>query len=129
MSATNATENSVLEHVLHTGGTLYISLHTADPTDAGNQGSSEATYTGYARVAINGNSTDLPVASGAATNASTITFGKATAGTETITHVGIGTASTGAGSLILSNPLSSSLSITAGVTPLFEVGGFEVTCD
>ena len=129
MSATNAVENSVLESVLHTGGTLYISLHTASPGDTGNQATSEATYTGYARVAISGNSTDLPVASGAAANSSTITFGKATAGTETITHVGIGTAETGTGSLLIYNPLSSSLSITAGVTPLFEAGGFEITCD
>ena len=27
--------------------TLYLSLHTADPTDSGNQASSEASYTGY----------------------------------------------------------------------------------
>lgn len=31
---------------------LYMALHTADPTDAGGQSSSEATYTGYTRVAI-----------------------------------------------------------------------------
>lgn len=31
---------------------LYVSLHTADPTDAGSQTSSEATYTSYARVAV-----------------------------------------------------------------------------
>ena len=28
---------------------LYVSLHTADPTSAGNQTSSEANYTSYAR--------------------------------------------------------------------------------
>ena len=31
---------------------LYVSLHTADPGEAGNQSTSEATYTGYARVAV-----------------------------------------------------------------------------
>ena len=31
---------------------LYVSLHTADPTASGNQSSSEANYTGYARVAV-----------------------------------------------------------------------------
>ena len=31
---------------------IYVSLHTADPTDAGSQTSSEATYTSYARVAV-----------------------------------------------------------------------------
>ena len=31
---------------------LYISLHTADPGAAGAQNTSEAAYTGYARVAV-----------------------------------------------------------------------------
>lgn len=35
-----------------TNGNLYISLHTADPTATGNQTSSEATFTGYARQAV-----------------------------------------------------------------------------
>ena len=33
-------------------GSLYVSLHTADPGEAGSQTTSEATYTGYARVAV-----------------------------------------------------------------------------
>src|SRR5574339_1003532 len=33
-------------------GVLYVSLHTADPTEGGNQTSSETTYTGYARVSV-----------------------------------------------------------------------------
>lgn len=31
--------------------TLWVSLHTADPGNAGNQGTSEVAYTGYARIA------------------------------------------------------------------------------
>jgi len=31
---------------------LYVSLHTADPGEAGDQTTSEATYTSYARVAV-----------------------------------------------------------------------------
>lgn len=31
---------------------LYVSLHTGDPGEAGNQGTNEATYTSYARVAV-----------------------------------------------------------------------------
>ena len=34
-----------------TAGSFYVALHTADPGDAGNQTTSEASYTGYARVA------------------------------------------------------------------------------
>src|ERR1035438_9604263 len=31
--------------------TLWVALHTADPGNAGNQTTSEAAYTGYARIA------------------------------------------------------------------------------
>jgi len=33
-------------------GSLYLSLHTADPGEAGTQSTSEVAYTGYARVAV-----------------------------------------------------------------------------
>lgn len=33
-------------------GSFYLSLHTADPGDAGSQSTSEAAYSGYARVAV-----------------------------------------------------------------------------
>lgn len=35
-----------------TAGSLYIALHTADPGATGNQTTSEATYTSYARVGV-----------------------------------------------------------------------------
>ena len=35
-----------------TAGSLYLSLHTADPTAGGNQSSSEISYTGYSRQAV-----------------------------------------------------------------------------
>lgn len=35
-----------------TAGSLYFSLHTADPGEAGDQTTSECTYTSYARVAV-----------------------------------------------------------------------------
>lgn len=38
-----------------TEGSIYVSLHTANPA-GGNQSTSEATYTGYARVAVGRNS-------------------------------------------------------------------------
>ena len=33
-------------------GSLYFSLHTADPAEAGDQTTSEVAYTSYARVAV-----------------------------------------------------------------------------
>jgi len=35
-----------------TAGSLYISLHTSDPGEAGSQTTNEANYTSYARVAV-----------------------------------------------------------------------------
>ena len=143
MSATNAVETAILNLIFAAQAwanmadnaasspytTYYVSLHTGDPGDTGNQSTSEAAYTGYARVSIDRNGTDWTVSGNSASNASTLSFAKATAGTETITHVGLGTASSGTGALLLSNPLSSSLAISPGVTPLFEAGGLEFTCD
>ena len=102
---------------------LYVSLHTADPTDAAASGQStnETSYAGYARVAVarttggwtcataGGVTTVVPVAN--------ITFGQCTSGTATITHVGIGTASSGAGKLLFSGSLTPSISVSTGVTP------------
>ena len=45
---------------------LYVSLHTADPGEAGDQTTSEISYTGYARVAV-ARSTGWDAASGGAT--------------------------------------------------------------
>ena len=35
-----------------TAGSLYLSLHTADPGTSGDQTTNEIAYTGYARVAV-----------------------------------------------------------------------------
>lgn len=144
MSATNAVETAILELIFKATTwtsmaqnassspytAFYISLHTADPADGGTQSTSETAYTGYARVSINRNGTDWTVSGNAASNASTITFGKCTASPgSAITHVGLGTASSGTGTLLLSNPLDSSLTMAAGVTPLYEAGDLAFTCD
>lgn len=143
MSATNAVETAILALIFNgttwaniadntattPATSFWIALHTADPGETGTQETSEATYTGYARLELTRNSSGFTVSGDTASNTSTITFGKATAGTETITHVSLGTDETGAGTLLLSNALDSSLAITGGVTPLFEAGALEFTCD
>jgi hypothetical protein len=67
MSASNAFETDILLLVFNNtdianigdaaglqnsvaAGSLYVALHTADPGEAGNQSTSETTYTGYARL-------------------------------------------------------------------------------
>ena len=97
---------------------LYVSLHTADPGEAGSQTTSEATYTSYARVAVARTSGGWVVTGNSVSPAAAITFPEATGGTNTITHFGIGTASSGAGVLLYSGTVTPSLRVSTGATPL-----------
>jgi hypothetical protein len=104
----------------------YLSLHTADPS-AGNQTTSETSYTGYARVSINRNSGAWSIAANAVTNISSIAFGTNTSGTPTITHVAIGTASSGTGKVLYAGALTSSLALAVGGTPTFNASQLTFT--
>jgi len=112
-----------------TAGSLYVSLHTADPGEAGTQATSEATYTNYARVAVARSGAGWTVSGNSATNAAQITFPQCGASGNTITHVGIGTDSAGAGTLLYSGALNSSLAVALNITPLFAASGLTVTED
>jgi hypothetical protein len=96
---------------------LYMSLHTSDPTSAGNQNSNEATYTGYARVAITRNTSGFTVSANSVSPAATISFPACSGGSNTITFAGIGTASSGAGVLLYSGTITPNISVSSGVTP------------
>jgi len=108
---------------------LYVSLHTADPSEAGDQTTSEATYTGYARVAVARTSGGWAVSTNTADNVAAITFGACTAGSNTITHFAVGTASSGAGKILYSGALTASLAVSAGITPQFAIGALDCTED
>lgn len=99
---------------------LYVSLHTADPGEAGTQSTSETTYTGYARVAVARTAGGWTVGAGTVSPVANITFGECTAGTATITHAGIGTDASGAGRLLYKGTLTPSIAVTTGVTPLIK---------
>ncbi len=96
---------------------IYISLHTASPTASGNQSSNEATYTSYARVAVARTSGGWTVTGGSVSPVSTISFPAATGGSETITYIGIGTASSGTGKLLYWGSISPTIAVANGVTP------------
>ena len=96
---------------------LYASLHTADPTSAGNQSTSEATYTGYARVAITRNTSGFTVTTNSVSPVATISFPACTGGTNTITNFSIGTASTGAGIILYTGTVTPNIAVSSGVTP------------
>lgn len=115
-----------------TPGSLYVSLHTADPGEAGNQSTSETSYTGYARVAVARSGAGFTVSGTApaqAANTATVTFGACTVGTPTITHFGIGSGSSGATELDWSGALLANLAVSPGITPNFLAGTLIVTND
>jgi hypothetical protein len=91
----------------------YVSLHSADPGAAGNQGTNEISYTGYARVAVvrSNSSPQWTITSNQAVNAALIQFAKSTgvADSATALFAGIGDASSGAGVLRYSGPLATLL--------------------
>lgn len=136
MSKGNTFENDVLKLIFNATAisniadnaasspltSLYVGLHTADPGEAGDQTTSECSYTGYARVAVARNAGGFTVSGNQVVPASTITFGQRTdsgAG-QTATWFTIGTASSGTGKILYRGQIttpSGGLVITQNVTP------------
>jgi hypothetical protein len=108
---------------------LYVSLHTADVGETGAQTANEASYTGYARIPAARTSGGWTITNDAFVNAAEILFGTCTAGPQTITHFAVGTASSGAGTVLLKGALAASLSVTAApaITPRFAAGALSGT--
>jgi hypothetical protein len=146
MSATDAFETALLQHIFNnsaaanvgdatgllgsgTAGSFYISLHTADPGETGNQTTSEAAYTSYARVAVARSSAGFTISGNSASNAALVALPAATGGSSTVTHFGVGSASSGAGNLFFSGALSASLAVTSGITPQFAIGALVINLD
>jgi hypothetical protein len=106
---------------------LFVSLHTADPGAAGTQQTSEAAYTGYARVAVARTSGGWSIAAETITNVAAITFPASTSGPEVETWVGVGSLTSGAGVLFWAGPLTASLTVNNGITPSFAAGQLSIT--
>lgn len=96
---------------------LYLSLHSADPGEAGNQSTNEVTYTGYARVALARSAAAWAISGNVVNPVANIDFPEVTAGTGSATHVAIGTAASGAGKILYRLALSSAIAIAVGNVP------------
>lgn len=144
MSASNACENSLLLLIYNntafaligdasglqpsaTAGSLYVSLHTADPGEGGSQNTSETSYTNYVRVAVARSGAGWTVATNTVTNAAAVTFAACGVTGATITNFGVGTASSGAGVLLFSGTCS--LVVSSGITPAFAIGALSNSAD
>ncbi len=110
-------------------GSLYVSLHTSDPDEAGDQTTNETTYTDYARVAVARSGAGWTVTGNAVANAALVQFPQCGVTGATLTHFGVGTDSSGAGKLLYSGALSASLAVSSGIQPQFAAGDLDITED
>jgi len=111
-------------------GYFYIALHTQNPTSSGTQSSYEAAYTGYARVAVARSSAGWIIAGNQPTsisNAAVVTFPVSNGNPETETYFSIGTASVGAGQILISGALTTPVYVSVGITPIFAIGSIVTT--
>lgn len=146
MSASNSFENSILLLIFNNtdfaligdsaglqnsaaAGSLYVSLHTADPGEAGNQTTNEAAYTNYARQAVARSGAGWTVSGSNASNAAVINWPACGVTGATVTHFGIGTDVSGAGVLLFSGALAASRAISSGITPTAAIGDIDTDCD
>lgn len=97
---------------------LYVSLHTDDPTDAGDQTSNEIAYTGYARVAVARIAGAWAVSASVVSPVSFIVFQEMTGGAGgTVTHWGVGTDTSGTGKLLYSGLVVPNPIVVLGFIP------------
>ena len=134
MSMSNTTETAALDMFLRgtdpsyrAGATQYLALFTADPTESASL-ANEATYTGYARVALTKSSAWTGTSS-PFTNTNLIQFGACSGGSNTITHFAVVDTASGAVSMMISGALSSSLAVSSGIQPQFAGGALSISAD
>ena len=97
---------------------LYVALHTADPGEGGNQATSEVSYTGYARVAVQRSGAGWTLAGQTISPTAVIEFGEMTSGTSgTAVYASVGTSASGGGKYIIRGALSPTIPFQVGTVP------------
>lgn len=97
---------------------LFVSLHTADPGEAGDQTTNETAYTGYARIAVARTSSGWAVTNNSVSPVANIDFGECTAAAGgPITHFAVGTLISGAGKILYSGTVTPNITMAVGVIP------------
>jgi hypothetical protein len=117
----NALINATLRNTTYTSvATVYVSLWTTDPTDAGN--GTEVSGGSYARTAVTFGSPS----NGTSTNSADVTFPTATGSWGTVGWIGINDALSG-GNLLYHSPLDTSKTIDSGDIFKITTGNLSVT--
>ena len=115
----NALINAVLRNTTYTSpATVYVSLWTTDPTDAGS--GTEVSGGSYARTAV----TFASPSGGVTSNSADVTFPQATASWGTVAYIGLNDAST-SGNLLFHTPLDTSKTIDSG--DIFKIASGSLT--
>jgi len=144
MGATNSFESEVLRHILlneaiadigDAGGLLpsavdgdvFICLLTGDPGEAGDI-TNEASWGGYARVAVPRGAAGWSETNGQARNFADINFPECTGGSETDTHFGICKTLTG-DDMIWHSDLPGPLNMSIEVQPQFGPNTLAINLD
>lgn len=111
-------------------GSLYFSLHTADPGETGNQTTSETAYTGYVRQGVVRSSAGFTVTNNSVALVSNLDFPQCTASPgAALTHFAIGTSSSGTGKILYSGTLTPNITMAVGVIPRITTAANLVTED
>jgi len=132
MSKSNATETALLSYIFtavnpswHAATELDLHLHTADPGEAGNSTTSEATYGGYTLVTVDRAVTDWTVTGDTVTNDNLIQFPQCSSGSNSITHLSV--TPQGSTVILYVATLTSALAVSSGITPQIAAGDLDFT--
>lgn len=134
MSLSNATESDALDIFLRgldpayrAGANNYLALFSADPGEAASL-AAEATYTGYARVAI-AKASSWTGTSSPFTNTNLIQFPACSGGTTAVTHFAVVDTASGAVNMMISGTLSATLSVANGIQPQFAPASLSISAE
>lgn len=124
-SMTSYLQKALLDHFLDlttytAPSPLYLSLHTASPTDTGSQ-AAEVSGGGYARQSLDTNMTAADATSGISTLNTTLIFGPATAEWGVVSYIGMDDALT-SGNMCIWAPSSAPRLVPTGQSVQFVSG-------
>ena len=137
MSKSNALENDLLTEMFN-GATpdwrgdvnWYLSLHTADVGEGGDQSTNEVVYGAYARVPVDRDAGAWTVTSNQVVNAEDEVWPKRNdVGSVVATHWAIGRTSAAAGKVLYKGALAEPLTITLNIRPRILAGQLSITED
>lgn len=131
MTISNTTENAILNLVFSATTwanyainataspetNIVVALHTGDPGEAGDQTTSETTYTSYARVNVARSTGWSTASAGSVSPVANIDFPAGTGGSGTISYFSTGKSGGGATAILWSGAVSPTIAAGNGVTP------------